>query len=87
MVLCQALPDAEDDGAIHKTRIKSHLLALIDRILYPDDDSSENPWVSRAAHAVCFGWGKLVPWSWSTWVDQRLADVKIVTTMVRTFDI
>ncbi|KAF5355955.1 hypothetical protein D9756_003890 [Leucocoprinus leucothites] len=71
--------DLADNRVICKPYIESHLLALIDSILYPKDKRPNSALMS--AHAVCFGWGKLVPWTWETWVDRRCANTESVTAV------
>lgn len=58
----------------------THLLALIDLVLCSTNDPCGNA-MERVARAVCFHWGRLVPWSWTTWADYRLANAEVVTIM------
>lgn len=34
------------------------------------------------AHVILLRWGNTVPWSWSTWNDQRNADTECIRSMV-----
>jgi len=76
-------PDPADDQAICKPYIESHMLALIDLVLFPTDDTSEKAPSFQIALTVCFCWGKLLFWSWVTWADQRIVSAEIVCFMVK----
>jgi len=75
-------PDTADDRSIYKPYIESHMLALIDLVLFPTDDTSEKTPSSQIAFTVCFSWGKLLSWSWVTWADQRIVSAEIICFMV-----
>lgn len=75
-------PDPADDQAICKPYIESHMLALIDSVLFPTDHTSEKAPSSQIAFTVCFCWGKLLSWSWVTWADQRIVSAEIICFMV-----
>jgi len=75
-------PDPADDQAICKPYIESHMLALIDSVLFSTDHTSEKAPSSQIAFTVCFCWGKLLSWSWVTWADQRIVSAEIICFMV-----
>lgn len=39
------------------------------------------------AQIILTRWGNLVPWCWTTWSDQRIANVECITRLVSCFSI
>ncbi|KAF9452634.1 hypothetical protein P691DRAFT_803755 [Macrolepiota fuliginosa MF-IS2] len=63
-----------------KPYLETHLLALFDLVLHPVHISYGCA-ARSVTQAICFHWGKLVPWSWMMWSDLRLANADIVTAV------
>ncbi|PPQ89410.1 hypothetical protein CVT25_002228, partial [Psilocybe cyanescens] len=59
-----------------------HLLDLIWMIMGNDAGSFPPLEELDIAHVILLRWGNTVPWSWSTWNDQRNADTECIRSMV-----
>lgn len=59
-----------------------NLLDLIWMIMGNDADSFLPLEELDIAHAILLRWGNTVPWSWSTWNDQRSAGAECLRSMV-----
>jgi hypothetical protein len=59
-----------------------HILEIIQTIL--GQSSSQLCVLERPDPAQCIllRWGNVVPWSWSTWSDQRLANTECLRSLV-----
>lgn len=74
----------QSDFVSHELRPEGyrHLLDLIRAVLNQATDSyMPIEWLDLA-QAIILYWGNVLPWSWSTWNDQRIADTEYLSALV-----
>ncbi|KJA29271.1 hypothetical protein HYPSUDRAFT_504865 [Hypholoma sublateritium FD-334 SS-4] len=75
------------DFVLHELRPEGHrhLLDLIRAVLNQATDSyMPIEWLDLA-QAIILYWGNVLPWSWSTWDDQRIADTEYLSALTATW--
>ena len=73
-----------DDFISHELRPEGyrHLLDLIRAVLNQSTDSYMPVERLDISQAIILYWGNVLPWSWSTWDDQRIADTEYLSALV-----